>query len=89
MAGLLPLATSLAKRRLHLGYRRASLRTDTPLGKAGTGFRGHEFHFATIVSENGPALFDAADAAGNDLGACGLRAGSVCASFLHLIDSDH
>lgn len=89
MAGLLPLATSLVKRRLHLGYRRASLRTDTPLGKAGTGFRGHEFHFATIASENGPSLFNAADAAGNDLGTCGLWAGSVCASFLHLIDSDH
>lgn len=88
MAGLLPLVTSFATRRLHLGYRDAVLAAETPLGRPGSRFRGHEFHYAAIVEE-GPAtpLFHAADAAGRDLGAMGLTAGRVAGSFLHVIDS--
>lgn len=87
MAGLLPLETSFARRRLHLGYRQARLLAAGPLGPAGTLFRGHEFHFATIVGEGpGQRLFAAADAAGADLGRIGWQAGTVCGSFLHLID---
>ena len=88
MAGLLPLETSFAHRRLHLGYRRARLLADGPLGRAGAGFAGHEFHFATIIGEGpGQRLFAALDAAGNPLGETGWQAGSACASFLHLIDA--
>lgn len=87
MAGLLPLETSFAERCLHLGYRAARLLGDTPLGRAGTAFRGHEFHYATVVREGpGTPLWTAADASGNDLGRCGLRLGSVFGSFIHLID---
>lgn len=86
MAGLLPVDTSFARRRLHLGYRQARLLADTPLGPAGTLLRGHEFHYASIVAEEGEALFAVADAAGNALGKAGARAGSVFASFVHLID---
>ncbi|MGE5517697.1 MAG: cobyrinate a,c-diamide synthase [Bacteroidota bacterium] len=86
MAGLLPLETSFACRRLHLGYRQARLLTDTPLGPAGTVFRGHEFHYASVVAEEGEALFTIADAAEQPLGTAGLHVGSVFASFVHLID---
>lgn len=86
MAGLLPLETSFARRRLHLGYRQARLLADSPLGAAGTVYRGHEFHYATILSEGGEALFDISDAAGTGLGQAGLRAGGVFASFVHLVD---
>jgi cobyrinic acid a,c-diamide synthase len=41
MAGLLPVVTSMAKRRLHLGYRQATLTQACALGPAGCGFRGH------------------------------------------------
>ncbi|MGB0632916.1 MAG: cobyrinate a,c-diamide synthase [Alphaproteobacteria bacterium] len=87
MAGLLPLETSFADRRLHLGYRDATLIAETPLGPAGTAYGAHEFHYASIVTE-GPAdrLFAATDAAGTDLGAMGLRRGAVMGSFIHLID---
>lgn len=51
MAGLLPLGTSFAKRRLHLGYRRVETLADTPFGPRGTVLRGHEFHYASIVPE--------------------------------------
>jgi cobyrinic acid a,c-diamide synthase len=87
MAGLLPLATSFADRRLHLGYRCATLRNSGPLGEAGTCFRGHEFHYATVVQDGvAERLMTATDAAGTDFGASGLRRGSVFGSFIHLID---
>ncbi len=48
MTGLLGHATSFAKRKLHLGYREARLRVDSPIGAAGSTWRGHEFHYATL-----------------------------------------
>jgi cobyrinic acid a,c-diamide synthase len=88
MAGLLPLRTSFAERRMHLGYRNATLFGDTPLGAAGTVYGAHEFHYASILEEGGGTgpLFSATDAAGTDLGTMGLRAGNVMGSFIHLID---
>jgi len=87
MAALLPLETSFAKRRLHLGYRAARLLASGPLGAAGHEFRGHEFHYATITQEGaGEALFAASDGAGVPLGAAGRIVGKVMGSFLHLID---
>jgi cobyrinic acid a,c-diamide synthase len=88
MAGLLPLATSFAERRLHLGYRALALLRDGPLGHEGGRFRGHEFHYATTLSAGGEALFTAADSCGVDLGPAGLRRGSVTGSFMHLIDRE-
>ncbi|PST21925.1 cobyrinate a,c-diamide synthase [Mesorhizobium plurifarium] len=84
MLGLLPLVTSFAERRRHLGYRRV-----TPVDDAF--FRGpmtaHEFHYATIVSEGAAEpLFMVRDAAGVDLGRAGLRRRNVAGSFMHLID---
>ncbi len=87
MAGLLPVETSFAERRLHLGYRTARLHRDGPLGPAGSLFRGHEFHYASILDERAEApLFEAENARGENLGAAGATAGSVCGSFIHLID---
>jgi cobyrinic acid a,c-diamide synthase len=87
MAGLLPLETSFAKRKLHLGYREVALARDSPLGKKGARFRGHEFHYATALSEgSGEILFESRDAAGAELGPAGLRAGNVAGSFVHLLD---
>jgi cobyrinic acid a,c-diamide synthase len=88
MTGLLPLSTSFAEKRLHLGYRRATLLDSTPLGRTGARFRGHEFHYATIVRESRAVdpLMRTTDAAGSELGVCGLRRGSVFGSFIHLVD---
>ncbi|KQS79300.1 cobyrinic acid a,c-diamide synthase [Rhizobium sp. Leaf384] len=84
MLGLLPLTTSFAERRRHLGYRRVR-----PLEKDGffPPMMAHEFHYATIVTEGDAApLFAVEDAAGTALGTAGLRRGSVAGSFMHLID---
>ena len=87
MAGLLPLHTSFAAPRRHLSYRAATLLSGGPLGAASTWFRGHEFHYATIVEEGAAdPLFAVADASGNDLGEVGLCRGQVAGSFIHLID---
>jgi cobyrinic acid a,c-diamide synthase len=87
MAGLLPLKSSFAGRRLHLGYREARLVGDGPLGPSGTLYRGHEFHYATATDEGeGEPLFEARDSRGEALGRVGRRKGKVCGSFLHLID---
>ncbi len=89
MSGLLPLVTSFAERRLHLGYRRAVLRIGTPLGSAGAVYRGHEFHYATITRQGAATpLFSVFGATDEHLGAYGMRQGSVFGSFLHLIDRE-
>jgi cobyrinic acid a,c-diamide synthase len=86
MAGLLPVTTSFAKPALHLGYRGVRLTRATPLGPAGTCFRGHEFHYASLLETEGTPLFDASDGTGGALGAAGVVQGSVMGSFVHLID---
>lgn len=89
MAGLLPVETSFAQRKLHLGYRAARQMAATPFGPEGQVFRGHEFHYATIVAEgDAPALFTAEDARGRALGPVGRRVGSVMGSFMHLVDRE-
>jgi cobyrinic acid a,c-diamide synthase len=89
MAGLLPLETSFAAKKLHLGYRRVRVTTDGPLGQAGSLFRGHEFHYAAILAEGpGAPLFDGEDASGRRLGTTGLANGRVIGSFVHLIDRE-
>lgn len=87
MAGLLPLETSFAHRRLSLGYRTARLNEAGILGAAGTTYRGHAFHYATIVAEDqGRRLFGTLDSRGNDLGPAGLIRDTVQGSFVHLVD---
>lgn len=89
MAGLLPIRTSFAQRRRHLGYRRAILDATSPLGAAGAAFRGHEFHYATQLSDGGALpLFSCRDAMGQSLATQGARRGAVLGSFIHLIDRE-
>ena len=86
MAGLLGHATSFAKRKMNLGYREATLLTDTPIGVAGSVVRGHEFHYASTTEPGADApLATLRDAAGRDLGQAGGRRGHVTGSFFHAI----
>ena len=87
MCGLLPVETSYAKRKLHLGYRIASLREDGVLGRRGTKLVGHEFHYASIsgAAAPEPALVDVTDAEGTDLGPAGHRVGLVGGTFFHVV----
>lgn len=84
MLGLLPLETSFATRRLHLGYRALRGLRGPFQGR----HAGHEFHYASIIRQgNAPALFAACDAEGQNLPDMGLSLGNVHGSFAHLIDA--
>ena len=82
MAGLLPLQTSFAKRKLHLGYRDLNATHGPFPGRS----LGHEFHYSTTIKSDGEPLFQAKNAEGHDLPPMGLRNGRVCGSFAHVID---
>ena len=90
MTGLLDHVTSFAQRRLHLGYRRAKLLHDCPLGRRGTSLRGHEFHYASLAEPGcDAALAELSDAEGVGLGQAGGRRGLVTGSFFHAIACEH
>jgi cobyrinic acid a,c-diamide synthase len=90
MAGLLGLETSFAKRRMHLGYRFARILQPVTGFAPGTGLRGHEFHYATILSQPDAALADVLDATGQPVAETGsfrhtAGGGMVSGTFFHLI----
>ena len=87
MLGLLPLVTSFAERRRHLGYRCV-----TPL--LGSGFSGamtaHEFHYSTILTQPDAPLAAVTDATGAtvpETGSYRLQSGGGLSTgtFFHLI----
>lgn len=80
MLGLLGVETSFAKPQMHLGYRRARLH------HSGAQLVGHEFHFATLLSNRDEPLAEICDAAGNQVAERGSRRGGVTGSFFHVID---
>ena len=87
MAGLLPVQTSFAEPKLHIGYRRAALANDCALGEKGRLFLGHEFHYASVACEVEPdPLFECADALGGPIGNVGCRVNTTFGSYIHLID---
>jgi cobyrinic acid a,c-diamide synthase len=86
MTGLLGHWTSFAKRKLHLGYRTARLLSASVLGAPGTIIRGHEFHYASLMSAGADDPFaEVADAAGQRLDTPGGRRGHVTGTFFHAI----
>lgn len=87
MLGLLPVETTVESPRLSLGYRAATSRVVTPLGPAGAGFRGHEFHYAAETAmDSKAALFDWTDSRGHVAPPTGRARENVCGSFLHIVD---
>lgn len=90
MAGVLGVETSFAKRKFHLGYRKAALNAAIPGQAAQAQLRGHEFHYATILDEPDAPLAKVTDS--NDLvvpetGSIRRFEGGGCATgtFFHLI----
>jgi len=88
MTGLLGLETSFAKRKMHLGYRKAELQAPMPGFAAGARLRGHEFHYATILAQPDAQLATVRDANGGDVSETGSRRGNITGTFFHLIAED-
>jgi cobyrinic acid a,c-diamide synthase len=86
MLGLLGLETDFAQRRLHLGYRTATLLAPIPGHNIGRALRGHEFHYARVVAQPDPPLADIRDASGECTAETGSRRGHVTGSFFHMVD---
>jgi cobyrinic acid a,c-diamide synthase len=91
MAGLLPIQTTIAPPRRHLGYRELLLQQEIFGDKACARLRAHEFHYASIeeaqpYSGSLQPLFEATDSEGEKLGPAGHVKGPVAGSFIHLID---
>ena len=89
MTGLLGLETSFAKPKLHLGYRRARLKAACALGETNMEVLGHEFHYASALTNDDEPLVDCRDAAGRPVAEGGARRGSVSGTFFHFIDRRH
>ena len=86
MTGLLGHSTSFAKRKLHIGYRAARLLSDSVIGGAGAIVRGHEFHYASLISTGGDEpLAEVADSDGDIVEKTGGRRGRVTGAFFHAI----
>ena len=85
MSGLLGLVTSFEKRKMHLGYRLATLQAPMPGQGAGVRLRGHEFHYSTIVAQPDAALAQVVDAEGAEVAETGSYRGRVSGSYFHLI----
>lgn len=88
MAGLLGLVSSYEKRKIHLGYRRATLLAPMPGFAAGAALRGHEFHYSTIVEQPDTPLARVTDAEGAEVAETGSWRGHVTGTYFHLIAED-
>mgnify|MGYP003310222281 FL=1 len=85
MAGLLRLVTSFEKRKFHLGYRHAKLKSSALGFLAGTRLRGHEFHYTTIIDEPDAPLAEVFDADGSRVAETGSVNGDVTGCFFHIL----
>lgn len=85
MAGLLGLETSFAARKMHLGYRRATLLAAAAGLPLGAMLVGHEFHYATVTAQPDAPLAAVTDAAGAPVTETGSRRNLATGSFFHLI----
>ncbi len=90
MAGLLGLVTSFQKRKMHLGYRVATLNAAANGHDKGARLRGHEFHYATIIDQPDPPLAQVIDATGAVVPETGsIQAfsggGRATGTFFHMI----
>jgi cobyrinic acid a,c-diamide synthase len=86
MLGLLGLETDFKQRRLHLGYRSATLLAPMPGHATGSVLRGHEFHYASVLAQPDPPLADITDAAGVSTAETGGQRGRITGSFFHMVD---
>ncbi|EEW24754.1 cobyrinate a,c-diamide synthase [Rhodobacter ferrooxidans] len=85
MAGLLGLVSSFEKRKMHLGYRLATLHAPIPGLPTGSTLRGHEFHYSTIVTQPDAPLAQVTDATGTTVLETGSYRGYATGSYFHLI----
>jgi cobyrinic acid a,c-diamide synthase len=86
MAGVLPLEVEMDGELHRFGYRQLLTLEESILSPKGQFYRGHEFHWSRIVSQNGglkPA-YQMQNAEGEVIGYEGVVAPNLLASYVHL-----
>src|SRR5207249_282518 len=83
MLDLLPARTIMQPRLARLGYAVWRATRTTPLGPAGTGARGHQFHYSRL-EPLGPLTYSAELEHGEERIPDGLTAGNLLAGYAHL-----
>ncbi len=86
MASLLPLDVAFEAGLCHTGYRELRIAGDGILGERGTALRGHEFHFARLLSgaQAGTHAYSMHDIEGEPMGCEGWSTPTLLASLVHL-----
>ncbi|MBV9099581.1 MAG: cobyrinate a,c-diamide synthase [Candidatus Dormibacteraeota bacterium] len=86
MAGVIPVDIALEAGSLHTGYRDVRIAEQCMLGAVGTRLRGHEYHFARLLSatEGMSPAYNMHDSDGEPLGCEGWTAEGITASLVHL-----
>lgn len=87
MAGVFPFSTRMLRRFRALGYREIRLRKNSPLGRAGTVVRGHEFHYSDISGDDAEGFkqaYDVIERKGRQATVEGFRIHNTLASYVHL-----
>jgi cobyrinic acid a,c-diamide synthase len=85
LAGLLPVRTKMAGRKLSLGYVVARATRDTLILRAGEAVRGHIFHYSEAETRSGgETSLEVRQTRGTLFRTEGWQAGNVFASYLHL-----
>jgi cobyrinic acid a,c-diamide synthase len=79
LAGVIEADGTMTKR-LHLGYRAGRTLTETPLGPTGTEFRGHEFHYSTVMPPGDALQFESRFTNRTD----GFATRTMLATYLHV-----
>jgi cobyrinic acid a,c-diamide synthase len=83
MVGLTPFVTSMAAKKVTVGYREVRARRDGPLVRAGETLPGHEFHWS-VLHQGAPdeqAAYEVLDQPGR---LEGYQDGALLASYVHL-----
>ena len=84
MVGLLPVETSLLRKRLAMGYVYARSCTDHLLASAGEVLRGHEFHYSELTAPSPAAAWQCASFLGGPERPEGIVLPNLLASYVHL-----
>ena len=85
MVGLLGLVTSYQQRKMHLGYRRATLLSEAAGLLPQQSLRGHEFHYSTVITQPDAPLADVFDAVGTKVAETGSKRDNATGSYFHMI----
>ncbi len=91
LVGVLPLTTSMAPRKLTLGYVQVTTQRDTILAPSGTTFRGHEFHYS-VLKPRGPVTYAygrSRGSPGSPLPPDGFVQGNLLAGYTHAHFGSH